>query len=117
MFQEKHIDRQAEKLADVQDETHVNRLKDLEAETLVPMLFNTLAEVQENHLATLLTKWRSRQLSKRYIIRDVVGKILVDFVADTVAEVELEKLGNSAGDVQTSAVVEMHDDKFASGGR
>ena len=56
-------------------------------------------------------------MSKRYIIRDVVGKILVDFVADTVAEVELEKLGNSAGDVQTSAVVEMHDDKFASGGR
>lgn len=60
MFQGKHIDRQAEKLADVQDETHVNRLKDLEAETLVPILFNTLAEVQENHLATLLTKWRSK---------------------------------------------------------
>ena len=60
MFQGKHIDRQADKLADEQDETHVKRLKDLEAETLVPMLFNTLAKVQENHLATLLTKWRSR---------------------------------------------------------
>ena len=110
MFQGKHIDRQADKQADVQDETHVNRLKDLKADTLVHILFNTLAEVQENHLATLLTKWRSRQLSKRYIIRDVVGKILVELV-------ELEKLANTAGDVQTCAVVEMHDDKFASGGR
>ena len=51
------------------------------------------------------------------IISDVVGKILVDLVADTVAEVELEKLANTARDVQASAVVEMHDDKFASGGR
>ena len=30
---------------------------------------------------------------------------------------EVEKLGNTAGDVETGAVVEMNDDKLASGSR
>ena len=54
------IETQADTLADVQDETYGNRLKDLEAEALVAMRFNTLAEVEENHLVKHLTKWRSR---------------------------------------------------------
>ena len=121
MFQGKHIDRQAEKLADVQDETHVNRLKDLEAETLVPMLFNTLAEVQENHLATLLTKWRSRQGSKRWLTREqrwTLNKLgntlvnykavaLIDVLDSTLANVETKRLGETLGDVREEALVNM----------
>ena len=40
----------------VQDETYGNKLKDLEAEALVVTPFNTLAEVEENNLATHFKK-------------------------------------------------------------
>ena len=52
-----------------------------------------------------------------HILSDVGGKVLVNFVADTVAQVQVEKLGNTAGDVQTREVVEMHDDMLARGHR
>ena len=63
------LDTRADTLAEVQDETHGNRLKDLEAKVLVTTMFYTLAEVEENHLATHLTKWRSRHKSKRCLTR------------------------------------------------
>ena len=50
-------------------------------------------------------------------VSDVEGKILVDFLADTIAEVEDENLGNTATDAETEEVVEMHDNKLASGGK
>ncbi len=83
----------------------------MRADTLGLLRADTLLDTEAYKVAKVKAK------TLLDIISDVVGKILVDFVADTVAEVELEKLGNSAGDVQTSAVVEMHDDKFVSGGR
>ena len=83
----------------------------MRADTLALLQADTLLDKKAHKLGKVKAK------TLLDIISDVVGKILVDFVADTVAEVELEKLANSAGDVQTSAVVEMHDDKFASGGR
>ena len=42
-------------------------------------------------------------------------EVEVEILVDTVAEMEVKKLGNTAGDVETEAVVEMHDDKLASG--
>ena len=63
---------------------------------------------------------QTRQLYRSSIsetLSDVEGKILLDFLHDTVADLQLEKLGNTAEDVETEAVVEMHDGNLASGGR
>ena len=59
------MDRRADTLSVVEDETHGNRLKVFEAEALVATLYYTLAEVEENHLATHLTKWTSWHWTKR----------------------------------------------------
>ena len=45
---------------------------------------------------------------------DLEAKILDETLADTVAEVEVEKLGNTAGHVETEEVFEMQADKLAS---
>ena len=44
-------------------------------------------------------------------------EVEVEILVDTVAKVGVEKLGNTARDVESEAVVQMHDDKLASGGR
>ena len=41
----------------------------------------------------------------------------VEILFVTVSEVGVEKLGNTAGDVETEEEVKMHGDKVASGGR
>ena len=46
-----------------------------------------------------------------------VLEVEVEILVDTVAEVKVKKLGNTAADVETKAVVEMQDDKLASGRR
>ena len=56
VYAKKHIDTQAATLAKVQGVTYGNKLKDLEAEALVVTPFNTLAEVEENNLATHFKK-------------------------------------------------------------
>ena len=50
-------------------------------------------------------------------VLEVEVEVEVEILVETVAKVGVEKVGNTAGDVKTEAVVHMHDDKLASGGR
>ena len=76
------------------------------ADTLAVVLTETLL----NSLAHTVKKVQAKTLVDT--LSDVEGKRLVDFLAD-----KGEKLDNTAEDVETDAVVDMHDDKLARAGR
>ena len=76
------------------------------ADTLAVVLTETLLDT----LAHTVKKVEAKTLVDT--LSDVEGKMLVDFLAN-----KGEKLDNTAEDVETEAVVEMHDDKLARAGR
>ena len=76
------------------------------ADTLAVVLTETLLD----SLAHAVKKVEARTLVDT--LSDVEGKRLVDFLAG-----KGEKLDNTAEDVETDAVVDMHDDKLTRAGR